>query len=339
MIYLITGGCGFLGSNIASELLKNNNKVIVFDNLSRLGSGNNLEWLVQQGLSDFIHGDIRQYLDIKNVIEKYQPDIVYHLAGQVAMTTSIREPYYDFQINVIGTLNLLESVRKYSPSSMIIYSSSNKVYGDLDELNYVESRTRYSIFEDKWLGFDENLPIRFQSPYGCSKATADQYMIEYANTFSLNTVVFRHSSIFGYRQFSSFDQGWIGWFIKEALKFKNNEISSIDISGNGKQVRDILFSEDLVDCYLAASKNIDSIKGRAYNIGGGIENSMSLIELFEFLSDELNSNLKITNNKVRIYDQKIFVANNSRATIDFKWKTKNNKFNGIKKMIDWIVNG
>ncbi len=339
MIYLITGGCGFLGSNIASELLKNNNKVIVFDNLSRLGSGNNLEWLVQQGLSDFIHGDIRQYLDIKNVIEKYQPDIVYHLAGQVAMTTSIREPYYDFQINVIGTLNLLESVRKYSPSSMIIYSSSNKVYGDLDELNYVESRTRYSIFEDKWLGFDENLPIRFQSPYGCSKATADQYMIEYANTFSLNTVVFRHSSIFGYRQFSSFDQGWIGWFIKEALKFKNNEISSIDISGNGKQVRDILFSEDLVDCYLAASKNIDSIKGRAYNIGGGIENSMSLIELFEFLSDELNSNLKITNNKVRIYDQKIFVANNSRATIDFKWKPKINKFNGIKKMIDWIVNG
>ena len=211
MKYLITGGCGFLGSNLASEVLKRGEKLIIVDNLSRIGSADNLIWLKKQGDFRFIHADIRNANDVTRVISEVKPDVIFHLAGQVAMTTSISDPRMDFEINALGTLNVLEAVRQHVPEAIVIYSSTNKVYGDLEWVKYEEIDTRYiTPYYPK--GFDENTPLDFRSPYGCSKGAADQYMLDYARMFDLRTVVFRHSSMYGGRQFATYDQGWIGWF-------------------------------------------------------------------------------------------------------------------------------
>jgi len=182
--YLITGGCGFLGSNLASEVLKRGEKLIIFDNLYRTGSEKNLEWLEEQGNFKFIHGDIRSINDVEEIIKQEKPDIIFHVAGQVAMTTSLQNPRLDFEVNALGTFNLLEAVRKYSPESIIIYSSTNKVYGNLEWVRYIESETRY-VAPDFPDGFDESLKLDFHTPYGCSKGTADQYVLDYARIFWL----------------------------------------------------------------------------------------------------------------------------------------------------------
>ena len=196
MKYLITGGCGFLGSNLALEVLSKDEDLYIFDNLYRESSYKNLEWLKHRGKFKFIHADVRNRDDVENMIKSIKPDIIFHLAGQVAMTTSLENPRMDFEVNTLGSLNILESVRKYLPDSIIIYSSTNKVYGDLNYLKYQEKETRY-IAVDYPNGFDENLKLDFHSPYGCSKGAADQYMLDYARIFGLNTVVFRHSSMYG----------------------------------------------------------------------------------------------------------------------------------------------
>ncbi|MBT4732715.1 NAD-dependent epimerase/dehydratase family protein [Candidatus Woesearchaeota archaeon] len=336
MRYLITGGCGFLGSNLASEVLRIGGDLFIFDNLSRTGSEENLLWLKTLGEFRFYHGDIRVSNDIEFFIKDIKPDIIFHLAGQVAMTLSLENPRKDFEINTMGSLNLLESVRKYSPNSIVVYSSTNKVYGDLEYLEYIETKTRYEI-KNLSYGIDEKTSLDFRSPYGCSKGAADQYMLDYARNFNIRTVVFRHSTIFGGRQFSTYDQGWIGWFVEKAvLRKKNLSVDSFSISGDGKQVRDILFTSDLINCYFLAVKNIKICCGKSYNIGGGLSNSLSLIELFNILESELNVNLLYHKIPWRANDQKVFIADIRKAYSDFLWTPKVNKKEGIIKMIRWI---
>lgn len=336
MKYFITGGCGFLGSNLAAEVLKKGEELFVFDNLFREGSSQNLQWLREQGKFKFYHSDIRSYNDVEKAIREVMPDVIFHLAGQVAMTTSLDNPRLDFEINVIGGHNLLEAVRKFSPDSIITYSSTNKVYGDFGNIHFEEQETRY-IAKGFEKGFDEALPLNFESPYGCSKGATDQYMLDYARMFGLKTVVFRHSSIFGGRQFSTIDQGWIGWFVKQALDIKSGKLKEpFTISGNGKQVRDVLFSSDLINCYFNAVKNIETTKGQVYNIGGGIENSLSLIELFRLLERELNIKMNYKELHWRQSDQKVFIANIEKAQKSFSWQVLVPKEEGIRKMIDWI---
>lgn len=338
MKFLVTGGCGFLGSNISEALLKQNRKLIIFDNLSRVGSEQNLIWLKHQGEFRFVNGDVRNQNDIETIIAAEQPDVVIHLAGQVAMTTSIENPRKDFEINALGSFNLLDSVQKYSPHSIIIYSSTNKVYGDLEWVRYEEGTKRY-IAPDFPQGFGENIPLQFSSPYGCSKGSADQYFADAYRTFGIKTVVLRHSSMFGGRQFSTFDQGWVGWFCEKALETKKGILNApFTISGNGKQVRDVLFVSDMVDLYFSLIDNIEKVKGQCFNIGGGMNNSLSLLELFDILEKELQIKLKYVQLEARKSDQKIFVADLTKIKKFIGWKPKVDKVEGIKRMFEWVKN-
>lgn len=337
MKYLITGGCGFLGSNIASEILKQqNNQLLIYDNLSRIGGDENLKWLKLLGDFEFIKENTNDYDKISTVIKNFKPDIIYHLAGQVAMTTSIQNPRLDFETNVLGSFNVLESVRQFSPQSVVIYSSTNKVYGDFEYLDYEETPTRY-ICKQFPKGFDESVHLDFHSPYGCSKGAADQYMLDWARIFGLNTIVFRHSSMYGARQFGTYDQGWISWFCQKAVETKKDKTALFTISGNGKQVRDVLHAEDMIKLYLSAPAHIDAAKGQVFNIGGGIENSLSLLELFAFLENELDIKMNYTKLPPRESDQKVFVADITKAQETFAWTPKISKEDGIRKMLNWVL--
>ena len=336
MKYLITGGCGFLGSNLASEVLSRGEELFIVDNLYRHGSYENLKWLMNQGDFTYIHSDIRNANDVETVIKSTKPDVIFHLAGQVAMSTSLENPRMDFEVNAMGSLNVLESVRKYSPDSIIIYSSTNKVYGDLEWVRYEETNTRY-ITPDFPNGFPENIALDFHSPYGCSKGTADQYMLDFYRMFGIKTVVFRHSSMYGGRQFATYDQGWVGWFCQKALETKLGTLAEpFTISGTGKQVRDVIYVDDMITLYFQAVEKIDSAKGQAFNIGGGIENSLSLLELFSILENELGIKLAYTKLPWRTSDQKVFVANVDKAKQTFGWNADINKNSGIKMMLDWL---
>jgi len=337
MKILITGGCGFLGTNLAQKALRNSTELCIIDNLSRLGSEENYNWLQLQGGFDFYKEDIRHSEKIESLIKLKQPDVIFHLAGQVAMTTSIINPINDFNINTGGTLNLLEAVRKHSPESIVFYSSTNKVYGDLEWLNYSETKTRY-IAVDYNNGFDEKIPLDFRSPYGCSKGAADQYVLDYFRTYKLKTVVFRHSSMFGGRQFSSHDQGWIGWFCQKAVDiYHNKTLEKFTISGNGKQVRDVLFADDMVDLYYQSIDKIDKIVGNAFNIGGGVQNSLSLLELFQILEEKLSIKMEYTKLPCRSSDQKVFIADLNKISTMGEWVPKINKEVAISKMLEWVV--
>lgn len=336
MKFLITGGCGFLGSNLAREVILRGDRVTVIDNLYRVGAEKNLEWLRGCGPFDFMHCDVRNREDVERIIKKTLPDAIFHLAGQVAMTTSIESPRLDFETNALGTLNILESVRLCSPESIVIYSSTNKVYGDLEWTEYRETETRYvaPLFPD---GFPETIPLDFHSPYGCSKGAADQYMLDYHRIFGLRTVVYRHSSMFGTRQFATFDQGWIGWFCGQALRAKAGKLDTpFTISGNGKQVRDVLFADDMIALYLNTVERIEEAKGHAFNIGGGMKNSLSLLELFGILDRELGTTLTYTKLPPRESDQKVFVADTARAKKILGWSPKIDSVTGIRKMLEWV---
>lgn len=336
MKLLITGGCGFLGSNLAADSFVRGDELIVFDNLYRSGSRENLAWLQSQGTFRFEHGDIRNQNDITRLIKETKPDAIFHLAGQVAMTTSIANPRMDFEVNVMGTHNLLEAVRLYAPEATVIYSSTNKVYGDLEQYTYRETETRYECV-DKPNGFDEATPLEFHSPYGCSKGAADQYMLDYARIFGLKTVVFRHSSMYGGRQFATYDQGWVGWFCQKAIETKNEFLKEpFSISGNGKQVRDVLHADDMKTLYLAALDNIESAKGNAFNVGGGLENSLSLIELFKLLEERLSIRLNYERLPVRESDQRVFVADIAKIKKHLNWCPQVGAASGVQKMIEWV---
>ena len=336
MKLLITGGCGFLGSNLASDALIRGDELVVFDNLSRNGSRENLVWLQGQGKFTFVHGDIRNQNDITRVIQSFKPEAIFHLAGQVAMTTSISNPRMDFEVNVTGTYNMLEAVRQDAPDAIIVYSSTNKVYGDLEQYTYSETDTRYQCNELPY-GFDEKTQLEFHSPYGCSKGAADQYVLDYARIFGLKTVVFRHSSMYGGRQFATYDQGWIGWFCQKAIETQNDHIKEpFTISGTGKQVRDVLHADDMKKLYIAAVINIDKAKGNAFNIGGGIGNSLSLLELFDLLGKITNIKLEYTKLPVRESDQRVFVADIDKAKRLLNWQPLVSAQEGVARMIEWV---
>lgn len=336
MKYLITGGAGFVGSNLAAEVLNRGEELIVFDNLFRHGSGQNLEWLKTKGQFKYYPYDIRNYNDVETVIKDIKPDVIFHLAGQVAMTTSLQNPRLDFETNTLGTHNLLEAVRKYSPESMILYSSTNKVYGDLEYLTYQETETRYKCIEYP-NGFDETIKLDFTTPYGCSKGAADQFLLDYYKMFGIRTVVFRHSSMYGGNQHATYDQGWVGWFIQKALEIKNGTATEpFTISGNGKQVRDVLHADDVVNLYFKAVEKIENAKGQVYNIGGGIKNSLSLLELLDLLKDILNIKMEYIQLPFRQSDQLVFVADYLKAKEEIAWVAQTSPKTGIADSINWV---
>ena len=336
MKYLITGGCGFVGSNLSAEVLKRGEDLVVFDNLFRYGSSQNLAWLKNQGNFKFYPYDIRNNNDVETIVKKIKPDVIFHLAGQVAMTTSIQNPRLDFETNTLGTYNLLEAIRKYSPESMVLYSSTNKVYGDLKNFTYDENETRYFCKEYP-KGFDEKLYLNFHSPYGCSKGAADQYLLDYHRMFGIKSVVFRHSSMYGGNQHATYDQGWIGWFCQKALEIHNGLTNEpFTISGNGKQVRDALNVSDVVELYFSASENIIKTAGNVYNIGGGIINSLSLLELFSLLENLLDIKIKFIEIDWRQGDQLVFVADNFKINSTIEWKPLINPLDGINQSIQWL---
>lgn len=336
MKYLITGGCGFIGSNLAAEVLKRGEELFVMDNLSRYGSIHNLDWLRQKGSFQFYPSDIRNMNDVDTVVAEVKPDVVFHLAGQVAMTTSISNPRIDFETNALGTFNLLDALKKSAPDASVLYSSSNKVYGDFSNLTFKEEDTRY-VCKEYPEGFDENIPLDFHSPYGCSKGSADQYLLDFHRIYGMRTVVFRHSSMYGGNQHATFDQGWVGWFIKKALEIKEGTVGKpFTISGDGKQVRDVLHASDVVDLYFQTIDKIDKVQGQVFNIGGGVENSLSLLELFSLLEKKLSIKMDFEKISFRESDQLVFVADISKAKRELNWHPKKSTEKGIEESIQWM---
>jgi CDP-paratose 2-epimerase len=250
------------------------------------------------------------------------------------MTTSINNPRLDFEVNALGTFNLIEAIRKYSPESIVLYSSTNKVYGDFEHLTFDEEETRYVCLEYP-NGFPESTPLDFHSPYGCSKGSADQYLLDYHRIFGLRTIVFRHSSMYGIHQHATFDQGWVGWFCQKALEIKKGAAGEpFTISGTGKQVRDVLHGSDVVDLYFSA-KDIEESYGQVFNIGGGIENSLSLLELFSMLEKILDIKMTYTKLLWRQSDQKVFVADIMKASKRLNWVPKVKTLQGLKDILAW----
>jgi CDP-paratose 2-epimerase len=327
---LITGGAGFIGVNLAARLVEEGNKVTIFDNLSRKGTKLNLKWIQKKYPSiKFIKGDIRSSKQIKKAINGI--DVIYHLAGQVAVTTSVTNPREDFDINILGTFNVLEAVRETSKKPILLFSSTNKVYGDLNALKVVETKTRYK-FKNQPKGVTEEECLDFHSPYGCSKGAADQYVRDYGRIYDIPTVVFRQSCIYGPHQFGIEDQGWVAWFAIATMVGK-----PLTVYGNGKQTRDILFVDDLCDAYIAATKNIKKTAGQIYNIGGGLNNSISVwYEFREILEKLIGKKISVKFSKTRPGDQPLFISDNSKARKEFGWKPKTKKEVGIKKMIEWM---
>jgi CDP-paratose 2-epimerase len=302
MKYLITGGAGFIGTNFADCLLSRGNKVFIVDNFSKKGSRLNIDWLIKKHSKSrltIIEADIRFDLQIlKKLIT--QVDVIYHLAAQTAVTTSIKNPREDFEVNLLGTFNLLEIIRDKNPKATLIYSSTNKVYGAVKNISIKEGKTRY--FYRNLNGISELHPLDLHSPYGCSKGSADQYVRDYSRIYGLSTVIFRQSCIYGPHQFGAEDQGWIAWFVIASLFSKK-----ITIFGNGKQTRDILYIDDLFSAWDSATKNINKVKGEIFNIGGGPNNSISLIELLLILERKFGNKMKISYSDWRLGDQKIFI--------------------------------
>lgn len=338
MTWLVTGGCGFVGSNVADSLLSSGEEVVLLDNLSRTGSDRNLAWLRERHGADwrFIQADTRDVSAIDRAIAETKPHTIAHLAGQVAMTTSLTDPRGDFEINAGGTFNVLDAVRRLSPESGIIYSSTNKVYGELTQFDYMEGETRW-LLPSHPNGLAEDLQLDGYSPYGCSKLAADQYVRDWSRMYGLRTAVFRHSSMYGGRQFATYDQGWIGWFCMKALEMADPNAPAFTISGDGKQVRDALHADDLVSAYLAASAHLDEISGTVFNLGGGPANSLSLLELFAKLEGLTGNTMRYEHLPLRQGDQLVFVADVTLAKTLLEWEPRVAPDEGLARMIDWTM--
>ncbi len=346
--WIVTGGCGFVGSNLAAALVDDGVDVVVLDTLVRVGSSENLAWLEEkarrEGAGRLVHlrADTRSRTDVDDAFRRHAKGVtaVAHLAGQVAMTTSIERPRYDFEVNALGALNVLEAIREHAPGAVAMFSSTNKVYGDLAQYRHVETATRWTL-PDHPRGLDERVPLDFHSPYGCSKGAADQYFLDYHRIFGLRTLVFRHSSIYGGRQYATYDQGWVGWFCAEVLRQKGEAssggpVKAFTISGDGKQVRDLLHADDLVTCYRSAASAAERCTGQAFNVGGGIENSLSLLELFAELRALTGQEPTFERLPWRVSDQKVFVADCARAETTFGWKPRVAKEQGLARMLEWV---
>jgi CDP-paratose 2-epimerase len=329
---IITGGAGFIGSNAASRYLKQGHDVVVIDDLSRPGVERNLEWLKGQGKLTFLKVDIRRAEDTRRAFEEHrEAGLVLHLAGQVAVTTSVIDPRTDFEINALGTLNVLEAVRLAKMQSPFLYSSTNKVYGGMEDAQIIEGNGRYG-YQDLPHGVSEERGLDFHSPYGCSKGAADQYVRDYHRIYGLRTVVFRQSCIYGYRQFGAEDQGWVAWFMI-ALQVGQ----PITVYGDGKQVRDILFVDDLLDAYDASVQRIGDCAGKIYNVGGGPANVLSLRDLLGFLATKRGSPVKHADADWRPGDQRVFVSDVRRAARDLGWTPKTSASQGLERLYEWVA--
>lgn len=328
----VIGGAGFIGTNTVAAFSRAGDEVVVFDNLVRRGTQSNLDWL--QGSHDIIFhkGDIRNASEIMGLFKAHSDiDVVIHLAAQTAVTTSVANPREDFEINALGTFNVLETIRLLEQPPILLYASTNKVYGALDDIALCEMETRHE-YRDLPYGIPETWPLDFHSPYGCSKGAADQYVRDYARIYGLSTVVFRQSCIYGYRQFGIEDQGWLAWFAVAALH--NQPIS---VFGDGKQVRDILFVDDLVDAYVKSIDHIDKTAGKVYNLGGGFGQSISVWREFQpLLVDILERPIEAIYSEWRPGDQKVFVADIRQAEIDFGWLPQIGIEEGISRLCAWI---
>jgi CDP-paratose 2-epimerase len=330
--YLITGGAGFIGSNYVNRLLQRNAKVTIFDNLSRAGAPLNIQWLRET------HGDKAFRLVIGDVRDAdllaetaRQADVIFHLAAQVAVTTSVLQPREDFEINAQGTFNMLEAARNSGRNPVVIYASTNKVYGGMQDVPVVEDASRWR-YENLALGCPETQALDFHSPYGCSKGAGDQYVHDYARIYGLRSVVCRQSCIYGPRQFGVEDQGWLAWMVIAAVTGRQ-----ISIYGDGKQVRDVLNVEDLLDAYDAAIRNIERVNGRVYNLGGGYKNVISIwAEFGPMLEKLLGRSIPVLRGDWRPGDQKVFVADIRKAETELGWKPKISVEEGVGRLFNWV---
>lgn len=329
MKLLITGGCGFIGTNFAEYFTRKGWEVTVLDNLSRKGSDENLRWM-QGELQNirFRKADIRTDIPILEE-EVARHDVVFHLAAQVAVTTSVQNPREDFEINVVGTLNLLEAIRTKGVNPILIYASTNKVYGGMEDITVVLKGNRYA-YRDLPAGIPEDRLLDFHSPYGCSKGTADQYVRDYARIYGLKTVVFRQSCIYGPHQYGVEDQGWIAWFTIAALLGK-----PITIYGDGKQVRDVLYVEDLARAYDRAVENIAGARAQVFNIGGGPANVLSILEVFPALETFLRRSVPRTHGDWRPGDQPVYISNIEKARQVLGWEPEVSASNGVQRLLEW----
>jgi CDP-paratose 2-epimerase len=327
---LITGGAGFIGVNVARHFAGQGWQVSILDNLSRRGTEDNLRWLQERASIRFERADVREPAVVDRLIEEIRPDLLLHLAGQVAVTTSVTNPREDFEINALGTLNVLEAVRRKSPDSFFIDASTNKVYGRMEHIGVAERNGRYE-YRDLPEGADESQPLDFHSPYGCSKGAADAYTTDYARIYGLGTVAFRQSCIYGTRQFGIEDQGWVAWFTIAAVLGKQ-----ITIYGDGKQIRDVLYVDDLARAYEAAYAHRDAAAGQAFNIGGGPGNTMSLLELLAYLEAELGIKIPLQWSDWRPGDQPVFVCNVGKARRLLDWQPTISVQDGVRQLIHWV---
>jgi CDP-paratose 2-epimerase len=327
---LITGGAGFIGVNAAEYFARSGWRVTVLDNLSRRGTEANLAWLQKAAKVEFVKCDIRDAAAVNAVVAAVRPSDLLHLAGQVAVTTSVTDPRHDFETNALGTFNVLEAVRRETPETIVVYSSTNKVYGKLDSHPVVEKDGRY-VYRDHPQGADENCQLDFHSPYGCSKGAADQYVLDYARIYGLRATSFRQSCIYGQRQFGVEDQGWVAWFtIAATLGWP------ITIFGDGKQVRDVLHVDDLLEAYAAAFRQPEKVSGASFNIGGGPDKTLSLLELVAALSAELGRQIRPAFQDWRPGDQKVFVCDISKVDRVLGWKPRIGVAGGVRRLIEWV---
>lgn len=330
---LITGGAGFVGVNLADRLLSYGKKVLLFDNLSRAGVKNNLDWITNKygDKLKVMIADIRDRSAVKEAVS--QSDMVYHFAAQVAVTSSLEDPFHDFEVNAGGTLNLLECIRHSHHKPPVIFTSTNKVYGDLEDVRMIPNGSRYYP-QDKQTrdnGISEIRNLDFHSPYGCTKGLADQYMLDYARTFGLRSVVFRMSCIYGAHQHGNEDQGWVAHFLIRALNGQ-----PISLYGDGMQVRDILFADDLVNAFLLAEKNMHRIGGQAFNIGGGVQNTVSLLELLTIIDQTSDRKPVVNFEKWRPSDQKYYVSDFSKFSEATGWQPQVSVTEGVHKLHTWL---
>jgi CDP-paratose 2-epimerase len=330
---LITGGAGFIGTNLAHRLLSEGRPVVIYDNLSRAGVEQNLAWLQEEhgDLVQFQLGDTRNRETLRKAVQNVSQ--VFHFAAQVAVTTSLDDPIDDFEVNARGTLNLLEAMRSLDEPPSIIFTSTNKVYGEMRDVRLRMNDGRYEP-EDRRTrehGFNEDRCLHFHSPYGCSKGCAEQYVLDYARTFGMRAAVFRMSCIYGLHQFGNEDQGWVAHFLIQALKDE-----PITIYGDGRQVRDILFVEDLVEAFLTAQENIDSLSGQAFNIGGGPRNTISLLELLDLIGELQGRRPEVRFGAWRSADQQYYVSDTRRFSAATEWRQQVGVSEGVGRLYEWL---
>ncbi len=332
---VITGGAGFIGANLTDRLVRAGHHVTILDNLSRAGTDKNVAWL--RGLHGetfaLVVGDVRDPAVCERAIQDAHAEVVYHLAGQTAVTTSVTDPRRDFEINALGTFNVLEAARRSSRNPIVVYASTNKVYGGMEDLAVVEEATRY-VCRDVPAGVAESRPLDFHSPYGCSKGAADQYVRDYARIYGLPTIVFRQSCIYGPRQMGVEDQGWLAWFVIALVTGR-----PITIYGDGKQVRDLLYVDDLIDAFALAVDRIATTRGQVYNMGGGAANAISVWWEFKPLVEEAlaRSLPDPVFAPARPGDQPFFVADTAKAERDFAWTPRVSAREGIERLAAWVI--